>query len=116
MKVKLTIVSSNQINAGSRPGEVIITTSMLKFLDNKDQLALVLGHEFAHIVHHDMPGSTKSESRADIYGFFLAKKAGYNVCRGAAIFLKFAKYFGNNNTDYHPKDLDRYNNLIRYCR
>ena len=45
---------SDQINAFAAPGGIIvITTGMLKFLKNEDELAVILGHEIAHVeLHH----------------------------------------------------------------
>ena len=41
---------SDQINAFAAPGGIIvITTAMLKFLKNEDELAAILGHEIAHV-------------------------------------------------------------------
>jgi beta-barrel assembly-enhancing protease len=41
---------SDQINAFAAPGGIIvITTAMLKFLKNEDELAVILGHEIAHV-------------------------------------------------------------------
>ena len=41
---------SDQINALAAPGGIIVvTTAMLKFLKNEDELAVILGHEIAHI-------------------------------------------------------------------
>tara|TARA_B100000686_G_scaffold348207_1_gene438671 strand:+ start:615 stop:1586 length:972 start_codon:yes stop_codon:yes gene_type:complete len=41
---------SDQINAFAAPGGIIIiTTGMLKFLKNEDELAVILGHEIAHV-------------------------------------------------------------------
>jgi beta-barrel assembly-enhancing protease len=41
---------SDVINAFAAPGGIIvITTAMLKFLKNEDELAVILGHEIAHV-------------------------------------------------------------------
>ena len=44
------ILDSKEINAFAAPGGFIfITTGMLNFLENEDELAVILGHEIAHI-------------------------------------------------------------------
>jgi predicted Zn-dependent protease len=44
------LLDSDEINAFASPGGLIfVTTGMLKFLKNEDELSTILGHEIAHI-------------------------------------------------------------------
>jgi predicted Zn-dependent protease len=48
--VKFVIVNGDpSINAGATFGQVAITSGMLNFLESDDEMAVVLGHELAHI-------------------------------------------------------------------
>jgi predicted Zn-dependent protease len=78
-------------------------------ITNKDELALVLGHELAHykLGHHG--SNHRNEYAADALGYQYAAKAGYNVCRGKNIFKKFRK--GGSAT--HPDPRDRIKHLPR---
>jgi predicted Zn-dependent protease len=39
----------NSINAGATFGKVIVTEGMMRFVRSDDELAMILGHEFAHL-------------------------------------------------------------------
>lgn len=49
---KITILESEQINAVTPPGHIIIYTGLLQFAENESQLAGVLAHEMAHNFGH----------------------------------------------------------------
>jgi predicted Zn-dependent protease len=70
---------SEQVNAFAAPGGIIvITTGMLKFLKNEDELALILGHEIAHVeLHHGVKsvGSEKMVKLLNGLGKFAAGSA-----------------------------------------
>jgi beta-barrel assembly-enhancing protease len=87
------LVNERVPNAMSMPdGNVYVTTGMLTFLKNRDQLAGVLCHEINHDIHHDMyrayqisPNApppadfTRSaESNADHAGAYTCAQAGFN--------------------------------------
>jgi beta-barrel assembly-enhancing protease len=47
---RFTVIDSPDINAFSLPGgQVFVTTGMLGFVQSKDELAAVVGHEMAHV-------------------------------------------------------------------
>ncbi|MGH7856096.1 MAG: M48 family metalloprotease, partial [Candidatus Binatia bacterium] len=48
-KIQFVIVPDPQINAGATFGQVAVTTGLLEFARTDDELAMVLGHELAHI-------------------------------------------------------------------
>lgn len=65
---------------------------------NKDELAIVLGHELGHTINPKnrsypykevfIPYVIQNEIEADLIGFELARKAGYNVRHGILINLR----------------------------
>jgi Zn-dependent protease with chaperone function len=57
--VQFVLVSGDpSINAGATFGQVAITSGMLNFIESDDEMAVVLGHELAHITEgHVMKGT-----------------------------------------------------------
>jgi predicted Zn-dependent protease len=52
---RFIIVKDTQPNAFSVPGgNVYVTTAMMKFAQNREELAGVLCHEVSHAIHHDV--------------------------------------------------------------
>ena len=87
------LINERVPNATSMPdGNVYVTTAMLSFLKNRDQLAGVLCHEINHDIHHDMyrayqisPNAPPpadftraAESNADRGGAYTCAQAGFN--------------------------------------
>ena len=118
--ITLSFKNSGVVQAESYGRHVTIYEGMLQFVDNDSQLALVIGHELGHIANGDGQTGTPTfamEYGADLYGFKLAKAKGYNACRGLKLFLKFSKLPKNIVWSYaHPKALDRYKALAKYCK
>ena len=54
VKVDFYMSSDAQINAMATPEAVVVTYGMMRFIQTDDELAIVLGHELAHIMlsHH----------------------------------------------------------------
>lgn len=118
----LHIETGRAVNAYvNSAGEVHIYAGMLLFTENDpDQIAGVIGHEIAHhLLGHTGPlgficrtsdaGSQMCEKQSDIVGMRLMKKAGFNECRAAEIWLRMYYRWGNVGGTSHPKVLDRYN-------
>jgi hypothetical protein len=96
---RIRLARSTQTNAFASGRYVIMTTSMLDYLRNDDELAVVLGHEMAHdILGHPATRSEegilaglgihpsniwKREAEADRFGLRLMAAAGYDL--GTAI-------------------------------
>lgn len=75
------LVRSDEVNAFAVPGGfVFITTGMLKFLKNEDELAAILGHEMGHMeLRHGM-SSVGKENVLKL--FSLAKEVGTTMATG----------------------------------
>ncbi len=112
--VPLVLKHTDEVNAETDGNQVIINSGLLLFVDNKEELALVLGHELGHIKAHGV-GGKQAEYNADAYGASLIASGGYSACKGREFFRKMAKYHGNESSSSHPKNLDRYNKLGAYC-
>ncbi len=74
-----------------------INSKALKYVQNDHELAGIIGHEMGHKYYHD-------EMKADVTGLNMARKAGYNYCKGAQ-FLK-----GMMKDAEHPSGMTRYQN------
>jgi len=54
LPTRVFIINSPVANAWACPnGDVLITTGLLTLAENVDELAVILGHELAHLKHHD---------------------------------------------------------------
>lgn len=113
---KLNIAKDSEINAEFYGNTITVNSGLLRWIGNRDELAEVLGHEITHGINNDDGSTPLREYRADYGGFILASQAGYNSCRGINLFKRFAKLDGNKAGDTHPRSLDRYNTLRRYCK
>jgi hypothetical protein len=75
----IKLLSVNAISASEVDNlRVYITTGMVRFLKNDDQLAWILGHELAHITLHSKGSNEKSEFLADYVGSYFTARAGYD--------------------------------------
>lgn len=62
------LVHESQPNAFSVPGgDVYVTDSMMRFVQNKEELAGVLCHETAHAIHHDVMNNYVKNQRLSMY-------------------------------------------------
>ncbi len=85
--------------SGANPPEIWITFPLMRFLENEDEVALLIAHEWSHILlgHaaiYDAIGTKRAELQADCLGAILAARAGYDVTRGA----QALKRMGNTAT------------------
>lgn len=63
------LVNESQPNAFAVPGgNVYVTTSMMKFVKTKEELAGVLCHETSHDIHHDVLNLYKKDQQLSLYG------------------------------------------------
>ncbi len=107
----LVVLESREINAWITPENLTITTGMLYFIHNKDELAAVLGHEMGHYLlqHFDLPGDSRiHEANADKFGVYLMLRAGYDVCSAEGIWIRFDDRYGDPIiTESHPSPAQR---------
>ena len=121
-------------NAFSMPGgNVYVTTALLSFLKNRDELAGVICHEVNHDIHHDMyavfqaaQGGRSSqdpnviayeraaETNADRAGAYMCAKAGFNPWGMVWNFRQYRQAMGvsNNGGADHPSDEQREADLV----
>lgn len=115
--VFIFIDNNPKINASTDITGVHMYTGMMRFLENEDQLAIILGHELGHVVNNDIWHKQYKymETRADLYGFNLTKAAGYNACSGIKVLRNFVVVLGDKKNKTHPRNSIRYKALLKYC-
>lgn len=99
----LYIEDNDDINAYTDGKEIVIYTGLMKAV-NKQQLALVIGHELAHYKLWHNGSNWHNEFEADEYGAIFAKTAGFDVCKGRTLFKLFKSGFSLT----HPPSMSRY--------
>lgn len=95
--VGFVVKSRGGLDAYSDSANVAISAKLVDFAGSDDELALILAHELAHVMYQDkraMPLRTRrlAEDRADYAGALLARCAGYDIARGAAVFRRIGKH------------------------
>jgi predicted Zn-dependent protease len=123
-------------NAFSIPGgNVYVTTGLLSFLKNRDELAGVICHEVNHSIHHDMYAvfeatqgrspqdpsviayERAAERNADRAGAYMCAKAGFNPWGMVWGLRQHSQAMGvSYSAADHPSDEQREANLIALFR
>ncbi len=103
----LVILDDEQINAWTDGKQVVLTTGILKVLENDDEMALVMAHEIAHAINHDIMhddiDQSTIEAHADKLGAFIMMRAGFDICKGNQVFAVFKRLFGDTSVAQdHP--------------
>jgi len=130
----LRVVDSPSINAYNDGQEIVLYTGLINETESWDEVALVLGHEIAHgtlghlnehpPVPDQLPDSGMGpndyisilEANADKLGAVYMMKAGYDVCKGREIMLRWEKQNGNALGESHPDYAYRYSELNINCQ
>lgn len=94
--VRVLYKTERGIRAYSDARNVAVTAGLVRFVESDDELALVLGHEMAHIILEHESGSglaaqRREEDEADALAVRLVQCAGYDVEKGLAFFSRFRK-------------------------
>lgn len=105
---RVRLARSPQFNAFASRGYAIVTTAMLDFVRSDDELAIILGHEMAHVVlgHDPKPGRRSvvraQEQAADRLGLRLAWAAGYDISAAIPFWRRLAARGGPHLFNDHP--------------
>ncbi|NEX92344.1 M48 family metallopeptidase [Caulobacter sp. 17J65-9] len=127
------LIPSEQLNASADGRHVFVTTAMADYAKTDDELAIVLGHEFAHdVLRHrtrlDQGGFARkllgnlgtnpadlrrAEREADHAGLYLAARAGYDVSGARDFWRRFAADYGSGAyfSLSHPGARERAENI-----
>jgi beta-barrel assembly-enhancing protease len=124
-RFRFILLNDPEPNALAMPGgNVYVTTAMLSYLRNRDELAGVICHEVNHDIHHDMYNVYQAsrsgaqpiayeravETQADRAGAYTCAKAGFNPW-GMVWNLQLHRAMGQSQqttaTADHPSDDQR---------
>jgi hypothetical protein len=118
-EARVRLARSSQVNAFHTGRKVVMTTAMLAFVANDDELAVVLGHEMSHsILHHPVMSEGEGilagfgigagaigqrEAQADRFGLRLMAAAGYDLGAVIPFWRRYLmKYDGPQLFRSHP--------------
>lgn len=118
--IRINTIASGVVNAYAKINKIEFTTGMVHFFKNDDELAIVMGHELAHLISNHIsesisvgalygiaglltgpfapltfkslyaPYSRDNEREADYLGLIYANKAGYDIGKGVDLWKRFA--------------------------
>ncbi|MGV3512581.1 MAG: M48 family metalloprotease [Novosphingobium sp.] len=93
---RLVLVTQRGVDAHSDSRNVAISTGLIAFARNDDEIALAAGHELAHIILRHRKGGAISARRlmeddADSLGLRLMHCAGYDAARSFGLFQRLGK-------------------------
>lgn len=95
-------------------GHIYVTQGLLDNTANENELALVIGHEIAHVLLNHVTPDNHEDSRAnemhsDKLSAFMLLQAGFNPCEGRGIYIRWYKKYGDNIlTSSHPSPSQRF--------
>ncbi len=118
--VRIRLKQTGKINAYAKFTGIQFTSGMVHFVEDDDELAIIMGHELAHLTSKHLPKnismaalcgtlggltgpfapwatqalyapySRKNEREADYIGLIYAHSAGYDIEKGATLWKRFA--------------------------
>ena len=118
--VRIRLKQTSKINAYAKFTGIVFTSGMVHFAEDDDELAIIMGHELAHLTSKHLPKnisvaalcgtlggltgpfapwttqalyapySRKNEREADYIGLIYAHNAGYDIEKGATLWKRFA--------------------------
>ncbi|MDP8215753.1 MAG: M48 family metallopeptidase [Candidatus Kaelpia imicola] len=75
LDINFGMLNEESVNAGASLKEVVVTYGLMRFIESEDELAIILGHELAHIVR----GHIGKRIGTDLFSVLLGVAAGYGA-------------------------------------
>lgn len=88
-----TVINAFAVSFGSLTG-VYFFGGLLDFFSDVDELAIIVGHEFAHLVRGHtahLRTSKRYEAEADYLGVYFAARAGFDATKATAVWEAMAR-------------------------
>ncbi len=88
--------TDKSVEAYSDGENIALTTGIMRFAESDDEIALIAGHELAHVISGEgksfgLFGQRRIEDKADMLGARLARCAGYDLPRAFDFWTRFAQ-------------------------
>jgi hypothetical protein len=122
----LVVTRADELNAWADGVNVMVTSAMLRFLADDDELAAVLAHEIAHNAMHRVQAqqdttigrstvfSQDVEREADYVGMYLLARAGRPTAKVPNLWRRMAQeHPGSKYASSHPTTAERFVRLER---
>ncbi len=118
----LNFSDSTEVNAYAESTGITINKGFLDYVQNDDEIAMVIGHEMAHVTlghvsikeRPEWWDSSVMEAQADKMGALYMIKAGYDVCNGRELYKRWM-HEGDYLFATHPNYAYRYSQLDVNC-
>ncbi|MDD5614504.1 MAG: M48 family metallopeptidase [Candidatus Omnitrophica bacterium] len=75
LDVQFAMIDQETVNAGASADRVVVTYGLMRFIQSEDELAVILGHELAHIAR----GHIGKKMGTDLVSILLGIAVGYGV-------------------------------------
>ena len=115
-QVAVEVAACDAVNAYVAGGKIQMCLGMARFVQSDDEVAVILGHELAHLptsAEHGLTGGARGDEErlADLRGLLYAHRGGYDIRLGAKVFERMAVELVPGPTDArrgrHPGHAER---------
>lgn len=116
---RTVLETDSSLQAHTDDRDVSISTALVDFSDNDDELALFLGHELAHVILAGSSATSRTsaqlELNADLMGSAIARCAGFDMRRAVGVWHRFDLLdpYRLARLATHPSPREREQNLER---
>lgn len=111
-RIDFLVVPEDRVNAAAFSGGVAVTSGLLNFIKNEDELAIVLGHELAHLVKGHILKKSGLEILSTIATLLLTRELETPQARDTTEILgrAFSMYFSRD----FEREADYYGTIFAY--
>lgn len=109
----VNVIFSERVNGHTDGQEILVTSELLRTVDDDVNLALIVAHEMAHAIagHMDRQPSKALELEADRMALIMMARAGFNIDEAIGYWRYAAHPDQRGSSSSHPSIEERYNNF-----